>query len=532
MNAAAVRFAGCYFPSKQADRDQCGPVSVVRDVARTRTGTGAIFKSEYLRARAGLALYGHLRRFPRAAAFLNRSSARQVQSFKPYAHGSRQKSGPYGILPMIVKGGSVISLLLFACSAPLLAQTAALRGIISDESGAVIPSAQVIVTGSGGSRSAASGSDGSYLLTGLQPGEYTVQASTADLVLPQTARISLLSGLNSLNLQLRLAATRQQITVADADQTSVSTDASSNASATTIQGKDLEALADDPEDLQADLQALAGPAAGPNGGAIFVDGFGSGQIPPKESIREIRINQNPFSPEYDRIGMGRIEILTKPGTDKFRGSVAYNYMGDFWNSRNPYSAQNATLQLNEFRTNLSGSLNRHASFTFDLSRESVDNGAIVNAVTLDTQTLKPTPFSAVPTIPQRRIQVTPRVDYQLLSHARRQSHGADGGDGGVRNDGQRDAPSLQPGLQRSDPQPREPCGAGSWIVQWRRHASGARAHAVQLLRTAKLHDHDSRRPHDQVRAAGAPPLHRQHFAAELQRHVHVRRRAGAVARRE
>jgi hypothetical protein len=29
----------------------------------------------------------------------------------------------------------------------------------------------------------------------------------------------------------------------------------------------------------------------------------------------VRINQNPFSAQYDRIGMGRIEIFTKPGSE-------------------------------------------------------------------------------------------------------------------------------------------------------------------------------------------------------------------------
>jgi hypothetical protein len=52
-------------------------------------------------------------------------------------------------------------------------------------------------------------------------------------------------------------------------------------------------LSDDPEDLQADLQALTGLSAGPGGGSIFVDGFSGGDLPPKESIREIRVNQSP-----------------------------------------------------------------------------------------------------------------------------------------------------------------------------------------------------------------------------------------------
>ncbi len=75
--------------------------------------------------------------------------------------------------------------------------------------------------------------------------------------------------------------------------------------------KDIEALPDNAEDLDAALRALAGPGAEPNGGEIFIDGFSGGKLPPRDTIREIRINQNPFSSEYDRLGLGRIEILIK-----------------------------------------------------------------------------------------------------------------------------------------------------------------------------------------------------------------------------
>jgi hypothetical protein len=303
-------------------------------------------------------------------------------------------------------------LLFFVLAASLMAQTATLRGVITDESGAVIPSAKVTANGPNGAKSVNTGNDGSYTLAGLPPGDYTVEAAASGLALPEPVQITVSAGVRALNLQMKVAATRQEITVQESDA-AVSTDAASNASAVTIKGSDLDALSDDPEDLQADLQALAGPSAGPSGGQMFVDGFSGGQLPPKESIREIRINQNPFSPEYDKIGLGRIEILTKPGADKLRGAVSYNYMGNFWNSRNPYAAQKAPLQLNEFRGNLSGSLNRRASFTLDVSREAIDNGSIVNAVTLDPRTLAVTPFTAVPVTPQRRNLVSPRADYQL-----------------------------------------------------------------------------------------------------------------------
>ena len=123
-----------------------------------------------------------------------------------------------------------------------------------------------------------------------------------------------------LPIQLSIEAETQQVTVAAEAAPQITVQPDDNATAMVIKGADLGALPDDPDDLAGALQALAGPGAGPNGGQIYIDGFSGGQLPPKESIREIRINQNPFSAEYDRLGFGRIEILTKPGTDRLRGS--------------------------------------------------------------------------------------------------------------------------------------------------------------------------------------------------------------------
>ena len=81
-------------------------------------------------------------------------------------------------------------------------------------------------------------------------------------------------------------------------------------------------------------------------------------MPPKESIREIRINQNPFSPEYDKLGYGKIEIFTKPGSDKYRGTVDYNFANDFWNTRNPYAPEKAPFLLNEFEGSAGGPLSK------------------------------------------------------------------------------------------------------------------------------------------------------------------------------
>jgi Carboxypeptidase regulatory-like domain len=306
-------------------------------------------------------------------------------------------------------------LLLVLCgAASSFAQNSVLRGVVTDESGAAVPNATVTLSGPGGAqKTATSGGDGAYAFAGLTTGDYAVQASAPQLVLAQARTLTIRSGTQTLNLRLTVASTVQQIVVEENAGPAVSTDAASNATATVLTGDDLSALSDDPEDLQADLEALAGPSAGPGGGAIFIDGFSSGELPPKESIREIRINQNPFSPEFDHLGLGRIEILTKPGTDKYHGSLNYNFANQFWNSRNPYSNEKAPLSLNEFENSLSGPISRRTSFALDANQNNVDNGSIVNAVTLDPNTLTAAPLLNVFKTVQRRSRAEPRVDYQV-----------------------------------------------------------------------------------------------------------------------
>jgi len=310
-----------------------------------------------------------------------------------------------------VWGGLFLALALTPAA---FTQTATLRGQVADDSGALVPGAKVTLTGPNGLvKTATSDNNGSYVFAGLATGDYQVVGSAPDLTMLQPVAISLNPGIQTLNLQLKLVGTAEHVTVQENAGPAVSTDTSSNASAVVLRGDDLQALSDDPDDLAADLQALAGPAAGPSGGAMFVDGFSGGEIPPKESIREIRVNQNPFSPEYDKLGLGRIEIFTKPGADRYRGTVDYNFADDFWNSRNPYSAVKAPLLLNEFEGNIGGPLGKRASFILEWQRNAVNNGSIVNAITLDPQTFGANPFFNSFTVPQRFTRISPRIDYQL-----------------------------------------------------------------------------------------------------------------------
>lgn len=289
-----------------------------------------------------------------------------------------------------------------------------IKGRITDSSGAVIPSAVLTATPAAGAPVAATTDpSGNYSLAGLAPGDYTVRVAFPGFKLYQS-KVTVAAGrVQALDISLEVSMEKQEVTVKGEPGAAVSTEPDNNAGALVLRGEDLDSLPDDPDDLAADLQALAGPSAGPNGGQIFIDGFSGGRLPPKESIREIRINQNPFSAEYDKLGFGRIEIFTKPGSDKFRGQAFMNFSDALFNSRNPFAPNKPDFQSRMFGGNLSGPLGRKASFFVDLEKRDIDDNAVVNATLIDPSTLGIASFREAVVTPNRRTTVSPRLDYQL-----------------------------------------------------------------------------------------------------------------------
>ena len=308
--------------------------------------------------------------------------------------------------------GCLVALVLATVS--LSAQTSAvqIKGSVNDQSGAAIPGATVTVTGQGVVKTFGTNEIGQYRISGLPPGKYTVRLTSYGFSPVEKAGIEVQPGKTLiLDAQLTIAAGKQEVTVA-ADANTVSTDAASNAGAIVLREADLQALSDDPDDLEADLQALAGPSAGPNGGQIFIDGFSNGKLPPKSSIREVRINQNPFSSEYDRLGFGRIEVFTKPGTDAFHGQAFFSDSNNVFNARNPFSSNKADFQSRFFGGNLSGPISKKSSFFVDVERRQIDDNALIYATTLDSS-LNPLQINQSVVTPQRLTIASPRVDYQL-----------------------------------------------------------------------------------------------------------------------
>ena len=163
-----------------------------------------------------------------------------------------------------------------------------------------------------------------------------------------------------LTVILRVAS-EEQLTVTT-QSNGVSLDSDQNVESTVLKGSDLNALSDDPDTLRTQLQALAGPAAGTNGGQVYIDGYTGGQLPPKSSILEVHVNQNPFSAEYDRIGYGRIDIVTRPGATKFGGHLVGSYLNSALNTANPLASVQPTYQYYSFSADVTGPIAKKFSY--------------------------------------------------------------------------------------------------------------------------------------------------------------------------
>lgn len=311
----------------------------------------------------------------------------------------------------------VLVIALCACLPGVLAaqqRAGSLRGQVLDELGGAIVGASVTaIDGKGVEKSVVTNDGGSYGINGLAPGKYTVRVINAGFAMSETADIEVVAGKpQQFDVTLKVAIEEQKVTIA-ADNRELSTEPENNAGAVVLKGEDIDALPDDPDDLAAALQALAGPSAGPNGGQIFVDGFTGGRLPPRASIREIRINSNPFSAEHDRLGFGRIEILTRPGTDRYRGQVSLNFNDEALNSRNPFSDTRPPIQTRQYGGNFGGPLLKgKASFFVDFDKRDIDDQSLVVGQTLDANN-NIIDFNETVPVPNRRTSFSPRIDYQI-----------------------------------------------------------------------------------------------------------------------
>jgi hypothetical protein len=219
------------------------------------------------------------------------------------------------------------------------------HGTVTDQTGGVIVGASVTLVDSRGQKSTTATNDlGAYAFEGIPAGRYTLTVRNKGFM-PFTSRVAVRQE-TGVRIDARLTVAISVTTeVRSGEQPGLSTDPRKNLSALVLTPTEIAALPDDPQRLVQRVLEMAGSTGKPNDVALFVDGFRESQrFPPKSAIEMIRINSNPFSPEFAQPSLDRVEITTKPGSDTFHGEATAQAASSALDARNPLSATKPDAQ--------------------------------------------------------------------------------------------------------------------------------------------------------------------------------------------
>jgi len=264
-----------------------------------------------------------------------------------------------------------------------------LHGVVSDETGAAIVAATVIIEGQDQKSTLQTNEQGQYRIARLKPGSYTLTVN-AEGFAAFTSQLQLgAERVSAVNVTLKVTLNEQEEVRDETEK--LSTEPDKNLSGITLTGKDLNALPDDPDEMLAVLRQMAGAT---EDATVYVDGFREGgRLPPKEAIQQIRINSNPFAAQYSEPGFARIEIITKPGTNSYHGSFRFDFNDSALDARNAFAATRPAQQIKSYNGVFSGPIIRNRSdLFFNFERREQDDNQVVNATVLDPTTLQPTHF--------------------------------------------------------------------------------------------------------------------------------------------
>ncbi len=297
---------------------------------------------------------------------------------------------------------------------PCPADSAKVEGLITDPTGAVVSGARIEASDG---RSASSDTNGRYSLSCMHPGTFQLRV-LAEGFDETRFNVNLRPGqAGHADARLSIAAVQSEVDVSGED-------AGSSADRTTgtrvLDAASVRQLADDPDEFNRQLQALA--AAGgsiPGTALITVDGFQSAStLPPKTSIASIRINPDMFSSEYEQAPYlgGRIEIFTNPGADLLHGAVFFTDSGGSFNATDPLSLTATPASKRRYGFELSGPIRKQKTdFALALEKRDIDEFNVVNAITLDADQSQAAVRETV-SAPQRLWIASARGDWQAAAN--------------------------------------------------------------------------------------------------------------------
>ena len=271
-----------------------------------------------------------------------------------------------------------------------------ISGTVADSSSAVMPGVivHVINEATGAERTATSNDTGSYIVTNLPVGTYTVKAEPAGFQAEARTGLTLMGdGRVTVDLTFRPAGATQSVDAIAATSEAINT--VSGEVARQINNEQVENLALNgrnylqlatlipgsallDEDQMATTTSLSVSTQAVNGnrtisnnmmvdGAYNLDAGSNGSQLNNvgvDFIGEVAIKTSNFSAEYGRSSGAAINVITRSGTNQLHGGVLEFLRNDDFDARNFFSPSKGKLRFNDFGWHLGGAIKRNKLFVF------------------------------------------------------------------------------------------------------------------------------------------------------------------------
>jgi hypothetical protein len=270
----------------------------------------------------------------------------------------------------------LVAFILVAVSVAAQTPSASVVGRVTDATGAVVPGVSIKVANldTNISQPGSSNEVGDFTIPYLTPGRYSLEAQSPGFRTYKRSEFTLaVDQVLRLDISLEVGASTESVTVTAAPSV-LNTDSGARGEVTTS-----EEIAEIPLEGRSfsDLAYLTGGVIpkgdggdgsyAVNGGradnvGFLVDGMNNTQRrntgavinPPLEGVQEFKMITSGFSAEYGRYAGGVLSVVTKSGSNRFRGAL-YEFMrNDLADARGFFDVEKSKLRRNQFGATFSG----------------------------------------------------------------------------------------------------------------------------------------------------------------------------------
>jgi hypothetical protein len=332
----------------------------------------------------------------------------------------------------------VLAILVSAPAVALACHTAvqppphgpALRGVVADSTGAIIPNAEIDLMDASGALDGKfqSGADGSFQIVAPHAGDYTLVvsepgfktvttpvsiAAPAASVVTSQAAVKLAA---PVHIVLPIAPAATNVTVnADSNEDLTSTDENHDSSVMTAQ--DLKALPIFDNDFVSAMGAFLDSDVSSTGGSgLMVDGVEANRVTVSASaVQEVLINQDPYSARYYYPGRGQMEIITKSAAQNLHGELNFYFRDSALNAQNALAPSKPFEQRRIYEGSATGPIPhaKNSSFLVSFNRAEQDQDAVVSATIAPTTADPSGAFEANVPAPARDTEFSVRAAHQF-----------------------------------------------------------------------------------------------------------------------